>query len=143
VSGDNYPTDEWILSIFDGWFDPCPLDPNPIIDALDHSFSWGEVHERIFINPPYSNPLPWVERAIYEIKNHDCTIVMLLKHDTSTKWFSKLHEAGARFLLVNGRLKHRTTKAAPFPSVLAVLSSYDADRNFTFANLKERTLDEY
>jgi len=141
VSGDNYPTDFWIMNLFSTWFDPCPLNPNPIISGLD--LPWGENHERIFVNPPYSNPLPWVEKAISEIKHYPCTIVMLLKHDTSTKWYAKLHEAGARFLLVNGRLKHGTTKAAPFPSMLAVLSYYDADRNFVTANLKERTLDEY
>ena len=50
------------------------------------------------------------------------TIVMLLKHDTSTEWYRLLHEAGAKFLLVNGRLKHQTGRACAFPSVLAVMS---------------------
>jgi len=80
--------------------------------------SWGM---KTFVNPPYSNPLPWVEKAIEE---HEAgrTIVMLLKHDTSTRWYALLHEAGAKFLMVQGRLKHQTGRSAAFPSVLAVLS---------------------
>lgn len=39
-----------------------------------------------FMNPPYSNPLPFVEKA-WEDSKH-CKIVLLLKVDTSTKWWS-------------------------------------------------------
>ena len=82
---------------------------------------WSKYHDQIYINPPYSNPLPWVEKAIIERDLNPCVIVMLLKHDSSTQWWAKLHEAGARFLPIMGRLKHGTGTAAPFPSVLVVL----------------------
>lgn len=117
---DSYATDKWILSMFEHWYDPCPLNPsfNPLIDVDGLETSWGM---QTFVNPPYSNPLPWVEKAIEE---HEAgrTIVMLLKHDTSTRWYALLHEAGAKFLMVQGRLKHQTGRSAAFPSVLAVLS---------------------
>jgi len=60
-------------------------------------------------------------------KNHS-TIVFLLKHDSSTEWYRLLHEAGARFLMFNGRLSFggeytkNSKSVAPFPSLLAVLS---------------------
>lgn len=117
LSHDNYRTDEWILNMFEGWFDPCPFNPewkeNGLVKAWSH---------QTFVNPPYSNPLPWVRKAVQEHKEHGFTIVMLLKHDSSTTWYRELHEAGAKFLLVSGRLKHQTKKSAAFPSVLAVLS---------------------
>ena len=116
MANDNYETDEWIKDIFDGWFDPCPLNSNPNTDGLD--VVWGA---KTFINPPYSNPKPWVEKAIEENKKGN-TIVILLKMDTSTRWFKSLQEAGAKFLWINGRLKHRTGKPANFPSMLAILS---------------------
>lgn len=28
---DNYRTAKWLRSIFYGWFDPCPLNPSPLI----------------------------------------------------------------------------------------------------------------
>ena len=75
------------MKIFDSWFDPCPLDENPKFNGLE--VSWGH---RTYVNPPYSNPLPWVEKAIEESKKGK-TIIMLLNVDTSTKWFAKLNEA--------------------------------------------------
>jgi len=113
-ASDNFRTDKWILQIFDGWFDPCPYDPDVELDGL--ALEWPNLP--VFINPPYSNPLPWVVKAIH----HSNTVALLLKHDSSTRWFKLLHEAGAHFLLVNGRLSHQTGRPASFPSVLAILS---------------------
>ena len=115
---DSYPTDKWIKEIFTGWFDPCSLSNNNELRSFDGlGSSWGG---RTFVNPPYSNPLPWVRQAIKESKKGK-TIALLLKHDSSTRWYSELHEAGARFLMVQGRLTHGTGKPANFPSVLAIL----------------------
>lgn len=81
----------------------------------------GGENARVFVNPPYSDPLPWV---LHGIKEHQKgkTVVFLLKHDSSTKWYRALHEAGARFLMIEGRLRHGTGKPANFPSILAVLA---------------------
>lgn len=116
LSHDNYLTDAWLMSIFENWFDPCPLNPNWEINGLE--IEW---ENKTFVNPPYSKPKPWVAKAIEENKKGH-TIVMLLKHDSSTQWFSMLHEAGARFLPIIGRLRYGTKKPAAFPSLLAVLS---------------------
>jgi hypothetical protein len=77
--------------------------------------------KQVFINPPYSRVMPWVERAIVEARSGK-TVVMLLKHDSSTKWFAKLHEAGAIFLTFVGRISFNNLDLAPFPSVLVILS---------------------
>jgi len=135
-TSDDYRTDEWILDLFPDFFDPCPYfgkTNDNTCDGLSISWNYADYHG-VFVNPPYSNPLPWVEKAIAENKLaietlHDpddgydgsaLRIVMLLKHDTSTKWFRLLHEHGCHFLMVQGRLKHQTPYSAPFPSVLVV-----------------------
>ncbi len=110
---DDYETDEWLLNVFEDWFDPCPL----FADFNGLEIPWKE---HTYVNPPYSNPMPWVIKAIEESKK-GCTVVMLLKHDSSTRWFKMLHEHGSKFLLVHGRLKFRTGASAPFPSVLVVV----------------------
>lgn len=118
---DDYSSDQWILDLFDGWFDPCPLGGAVYMDGLNLQ-DWSD---QTYVNPPYSNPLPWVEKAILESKK-GYTIAMLLKHDSSTEWWRRLHEAGAQFLMVNGRLKHGVGTSAAFPSVIVILSSWDA-----------------
>lgn len=125
---DSYRSDLWILDIFEDWFDPCPYLAEGVLYKDDGlMMSWPH---KTYCNPPYSNPRPWVEKAIYEhnnspVEGHKKTIVLLLKHDTSTKWYQMLHEAGAKFLMVHGRLKFQTGSAAPFPSVLCVLGATD------------------
>jgi len=118
IPNDNWKTDKWILNMFPNHYDPCPYNPNWEEDGLTKSWHPQKV---IFVNPPYSNPLPWVEKAIAHKKEHSNTIVMLLKHDSSTKWYRLLHEAGANFLMIAGRLKHQSSRAAAFPSVMVIL----------------------
>lgn len=126
LSTDKYETDPWILAMYPPkyWYDPCPIDwtpdqPSGLDIIWSHEMHIDDIG--IFVNPPYSNPLPWVKKAIVENRFHNETIVMLLKHDSSTKWFAALQEAGAKFLFVNGRLKYGTNRGAAFPSVLAIL----------------------
>ncbi len=135
LGSDDYKTDQWILDLFPNFYDPCPFLglQEGAEDGLTTNWNWAD-YDGVFVNPPYSNPLPWVMKAIKEHKTAKSplypdletwsagTIVMLLKHDSSTEWYRLLHEAGAKFLLVNGRLKHQTNTPAAFPSVLAVLS---------------------
>lgn len=118
-AGDSWATDPWLYRIFDGWFDPCPLDPDFKIDGLE--LDWSS-YDKVFVNPPYSNPLPWVRKAISS-RREGQVIVMLLRHDSSTQWWRELHEAGARFLAIIGRLQYGDgTGYSSSPSVLVVLS---------------------
>ena len=115
---DSYATDNWIKDLFSEWFDPCTLSDGELRSFDGLGSSWGE---KSFVNPPYSNPLKWVEKAIKEHEKGK-TVVLLLKHDSSTKWYQKLHEAGAKFLMIQGRLRHKTGTPAPFPSILVILN---------------------
>jgi hypothetical protein len=115
---DNYATDGQIKAVFDGWFDPCTLSNDEELRSFDGIGSTWK--DKTFVNPPYSKPLPWVKQAIAEARKGK-TVVLLLKMDTSTKWFRLLQEAGATFLWVNGRLRFNTGKPANFPSMLAIL----------------------
>ncbi|GAG08355.1 unnamed protein product, partial [marine sediment metagenome] len=47
---DNWITPEWIKEIFEGWFDPCPYNPNPKINGLN--IEWKD---KTYVNPPYSS----------------------------------------------------------------------------------------
>jgi site-specific DNA-methyltransferase (adenine-specific) len=90
--------------------DPCPIHG---MGGLERE--WGT---RTFVNPPYSNPLPWIKKAYLESFNGKM-VVMLLRGDTSTKWFHEWVLGKAEIRFVKGRLKFNG-KPAPFPSILAI-----------------------
>ena len=124
VTSDDHYTPEWCMKMFSSYHDPCPAQSTR--DGL--SYDWCEFHDQVYVNPPYSDPMPWVKKAIKEISIYpDSTIVMLLKHDSSTRWYQLLVEAGARFWMLQGRMNFTGPNqikgaTAPFPSVLVVLS---------------------
>ena len=59
---DNYETDIWLANLFRGWNDPCPL--GGLEDGKDGLVESWKINT--FVNPPYSNIMPWVQKAIYE-----------------------------------------------------------------------------
>ena len=148
---DRWRSPRWIMEMFSTYHDPCPIDWE--IDAF--SYDWCEHHDQVYVNPPYSNPKPWVKKAISEINKYpDSTIVMLLKHDSSTRWFKMLHEAGAFFLMFQGRLDFDSPdglgivgSCASFPSLLVVLSGYKSikpnHRQLELGAMKQMKINDY
>lgn len=118
---DSRATPKWLMNMFDGWFDPCPLNLNPTIDGL--AIEWGE---KTYVNPPYSKPLPWIKKGIEESKKGK-TIVFCIRLDTTTEAFRLLVDNHAHILYCGERIHFITPEgksyASPFPSVLVVLES--------------------
>jgi hypothetical protein len=111
---DDWQTPFWLLRMFAGWYDPCPLNGKGGLVA-----TW---RDPTFVNPPYSDPMPWVQKAVYEA-GLGKLVVMLVKLDPSTAWYQKLQAAGAHFVTFNERLKFHGDKnySAYFPSALVIL----------------------
>ena len=92
---DNWATPKWIMKTYENWFDPCIISNDQELRTFDGlGSSWKN---KTFCNPPYSNPLPWVKKAIEENKKGKY-IVLLLKVDCTTKWYKALIEANAHFI---------------------------------------------
>lgn len=117
MSNDHYATPRDIYRILDGEFhfddDPCPLNGEGGLVR-----SWGK---SVFMNPPYSNPTPWVKKA-YEESLKGSVVVGLLRGDTSTRWFHDWVLPFAEIRFLKGRLKFNG-KPAPFPSIVAIWSA--------------------
>lgn len=107
---DDHQTPDWLAKFFQGWFDPCPL--YPILDGL--SMDWSDP---TFANIPYSNPLPWVEKAI-EQAARGCRVMLLTRVDPSTEWWLKLIASGARVACFFGRVKFTGSGSPNFASAL-------------------------
>lgn len=114
---DNWATPKWIMQLFKDYYDPCPLNPKPNFNGL--KTEWKDF---TYVNPPYSNVLPWIEKAIEENKKGK-TIIMLLRVDCSTKWFKELMTAKAHILFFSERLHfNEHPQGTAFPSMLVILS---------------------
>jgi phage N-6-adenine-methyltransferase len=74
----------------------------------------------------------WVEKAIKESGNRSTTIVCLLPARTETDWFQSVWDNADILLFLKGRLKFVGAKeVAPFPSVIAVFSSWELHQELT------------
>ena len=91
------------------------------IDGL--SDSWAG--ERVWINPPYSDPLPWCRRAYEETASGNCPlVVMLLRVDTSTAWFHDWLLGKAEIEWLRRRIRFVGATGSPnFASMLAIYRS--------------------
>jgi len=58
---DSWATPKWVMELFKDYYDPCPLNDNWEVDGLK-----TEWKNKTYCNPPFSNPLPWVKKAIEE-----------------------------------------------------------------------------
>lgn len=84
---------------------------------------------KYFMNPPYSNPQPFIEVA-WELSIEN-TVVCLVKCDPSTKWWSIFYDfekqqpkPGCVIRYINKRLKFEKKgvpgSTAPFPSAILI-----------------------
>lgn len=72
---------------------------------------------RVFLNPPYSKPAPWLRRAIEQTENGNCEIVVsLLPVRTDTRWFHELVKDKATLRFIQGRVKWIGWQGTPIPN---------------------------
>jgi hypothetical protein len=100
---DSHRTPTWLFDHFPNHFDPCPIGGTGGLDI-----PWSDP---TYCNPPYSDPLPWIEKAIEESKK-GVSIILLTRVDPSTKWWIKLVKAGFRCAFFHGRVRF-TGKGTP------------------------------
>ena len=113
---DSSPSPKWILDMFHDYFDPCPLDDNPKFDGL--SIPWKKYN---YVNPPYSDKVPWIKKAIEEMKLGNVT-VMLLPFVPDAVWYFDLVIPNGEILGFRGRLELDSGKHGKYGSMLVVFS---------------------
>ena len=79
--------------------------------------TWGSL-TTVFVNPPYSNPMPWCRK----LAEHQAAWCALTKLDPSTRWHAVLVNSGCTWAPFRARLKFERPDKPPmtanFPSVL-------------------------
>lgn len=70
---------------------------------------WGS-NKHVWLNPPYDNPLPFVEKAIEQME-HGNQIDILLPGDNSTAWFSLAQKYASEVIWMVGQIVEIEGKA--------------------------------
>jgi hypothetical protein len=116
--GDNWLTPPWLLELLFGdndYYDPNPGNPEGL-RGFDGMGAWP-TDRVVFLNPPYSDPAPWLSKA----SKHRGPIVCLVKSDHSTEWWQR-YSPGWRIVRVGQRLRFLNggseENSANFPSEL-------------------------
>jgi len=123
ITGDEYATPPWVVeaaqTIYRCKFDldacatfqnrKCDRYFSKYIDGLSQPWpaNW------VWCNPPYSEPHKWVNYAIEQVEwGFACNVVLLLKADTSARWFHTLSDKADMHLL-SPRIKFMGAKGSP------------------------------
>lgn len=125
----------WVQSQYPVDVDICASNTNhllPVYFTEENSCldkDWSEYTESycVYCNPPYSNPMPFVEKAVEQAKLGVVT-VMLVNLDPSTKWFKLALTACCRVIpLVGSRVQFVppegiTASTNPKPQCLLIIN---------------------
>ena len=126
--GDNMETPPWLFERLNRAFsftnDTACTETNALAPPVGRdclTVVWGA---RNFLNPPYSNPGPFVAKAVEEQERGNLTVA-LLKYDHSVVWWNTSVRNYATLYMIPFRVRfyykgHPTRDTSNFPSVLAI-----------------------
>lgn len=75
-------------------------------------------HGRVWLNPPYSDPTPWLQRAV-AAQEDGCLVVALLPASTDANWFHDLVLPNAEVRFIRQRVRFIGWQGTPIPSPIA------------------------
>lgn len=136
--GDNIETPPWLFGRLNARFrfswDAAASEENsycgPILDCLDVDWYLPAAGGAIFLNPPYSNPTPFLAKAANAARFYHIPTVALLKGDPSTRWWNDWVAPFAHLIWIPRRIRFYykglpTVDVSNFPSVLAFYHGMD------------------
>jgi len=117
MANDEWATPRWIVDWVSDHTIGGPISTDVAASSdnhvVDRWFGEGGEHEdglatkwegKCWMNPPYSNPLPWVQKAIDESKEIGTSVTALLPMDFSTKWGRLAWENATDIIILNPRV---------------------------------------
>lgn len=129
---DVWGTPQWLFDLlhaeFDFTLDPCSDGDNAKCARYFDSIyedglaqDWG--HERVFMNPPYTDCLGWMRKA-WASSLAGALVVSLVPVRTDTTWWHEYAMHG-EIRLIRGRLKFgAAVTSAPFPSAIVIFRPF-------------------
>jgi site-specific DNA-methyltransferase (adenine-specific) len=148
---DWWTSDEWetpptFVAALEAEFGPFDLDPCARLETAKAAYYYTKADDglaqawarsarvHVFVNPPYSDPGPWVAKAIEEAKRGAVTR-LLLPAATDVGWFHELVLPSANVRFLRGRLRFHGWAGTPIGSptagsLLVSIPRVAGDRSF-------------
>lgn len=80
---------------------------------------------RVFLNPPWSAPAPWLTKSLHSITVGDADLVVaLLPVRSETRWFHQLVLGRAKIRFLQGRVRWIGWQGTPIPSPIPIPSMF-------------------
>jgi hypothetical protein len=96
--------------------DPCPLNPNPRVDGLKRT--WGS---STFVNPPFSDIVPWVIKAIEEMQRGKVIVLLITARVSSKYWFEFVFPFASEIRFLEGKVKFEGHLGTGLPQPIALV----------------------
>lgn len=111
---------EWLNKRFHFTVDAAATRENSLYeDCFTNGLEASWKGERVFVNPPYSNILAWMQKCANEASNGCELICALVPVRTDTRWWHNYVQSADLVHFIKGRLKFGDgAGTAPFPSAL-------------------------
>jgi len=121
---EKWNTPKSLLALLDGEFhfdyDPAQIGWDGSWDTSIENEAW-EWGQRNYVNPPYNNPVVWIEKALVERDRGKLTVFLLMAN-TTTRWFSRLWAEANEIRFIYPRVNYGDNKSsAPWGSIIAVI----------------------
>ena len=128
-----WSTDEWetpdsFIQALEARYGPFDLDPCCREETAKAEYFYTREengliqpwHGLVWVNPPYSQPRCWVEKAIHEAQHEpSCRVIMLLPAAIDTTWFHDLVLPNADLEFIRGRIRFLGWQRTPIGSPTA------------------------
>jgi phage N-6-adenine-methyltransferase len=144
---DGWTSDQWatpwpLVREFEAEFGSFDLDPAaeshtakaPRFYTIEDDGLGRPWFGRVWLNPPYSKPRPWLERAHAATSTGEANLVVaLLPASIDTRWFHEAVLPHASLRFVRGRVRFLGWEGTPIPSpkapsLVAVYRAHDPRR---------------
>lgn len=124
-SNDDWATPLDLVKELEREFGPFTLDPcaraetarAPLYFTPEQNGLKQRWSGRVFLNPPYSRPAPWLEKAIHEMDERNARLVVaLLPVRTDTRWFHNFVWGKCDLRFIKGRVRWLGWQGTPIPA---------------------------
>ena len=133
-SSDYWETPPNLLAELEKEFGKFDLDPCCRPETAKAAFFYTESDDglarewsgKVFLNPPYSRPGPWLEKAIQQVRAGNASLVVaLIPACTDTQWFHRFVKGRAEIRFIEGRIRFHGWTGTPIgsprqPNLLAI-----------------------
>lgn len=130
VKPEGWTSDKWatppsVVSELERRFGAFDLDPccephtakAPTFYTIDDDGLSKPWFGNVFVNPPYSKPRPWCDRARLATSTGEAQrVVMLLPCSTDTRWFHEAVWPFAELVFWRGRVRFHGWEGTPIPA---------------------------